>query len=234
MASWSNEQVERALRDNGWAYTHRSIENGQQYKLTDGTCIDRYDSGKVVVRGKATPIKSEANRVFVGELPSSQQVSDTSPAPAARLRPVFIVYGHDTSAREQLELLLHRLGVKPIVLQNVPATGDTIIEKLETLTYADFACVLLTPDDEGYPQGRLGEKKFRARQNVVLELGMVLAKLGRRRVAVLVKGSDLERPSDIDGLIYLHFKERVDEVKDRLAASLQEAGFPMDVANLLS
>jgi len=63
---------------------------------------------------------------------------------------------------------------------------------------------------------------------------MVLAKLGRRRVAVLVKGSDLERPSDIDGLIYLPFNERVDEIKERLAASLQEAGFPMDVASLLS
>ncbi len=65
--------------------------------------------------------------------------------------------------------------------------------------------MLLTPDDEGHPRDRPGEKKFRARQNVVLELGMVLAKLGRRRVAVLVKGSDLERPSDIDGLIYLQF-----------------------------
>ncbi len=232
MASWSNEQVERALHDNGWVYIHRPIENGQQYKLTDGTYIDHYDSGKVVVRGKATPIRADANRIFVEEPPSSQQVSDT--APAARQRPVFIVYGHDTSAREQLELLLHRLSVKPIVLQNVPAAGDTIIEKLETLTYADFACVLLTPDDEGHPRDRPAEKKFRARQNVVLELGMVLAKLGRRRVAVLVKGSDLERPSDIDGLIYLPFKERVDEIKDRLAASLQEAGFPMDVASLLS
>ncbi len=40
-----------------------------------------------------------------------------------------------------------------------------------------------------------------------------MARLGRRRVAILVKGDDLERPSDIDGLIYIPFKAHIDEVK---------------------
>lgn len=82
--------------------------------------------------------------------------------------------------------------------------------------------------------GSPDQKKPRARQNVVLELGMVLARLGRRRVAVLVKGSNLERPSDIDGLIYLAFNDKVDEIKDRIAATLQTAGFVIQVADLLA
>ena len=41
---------------------------------------------------------------------------------------------------------------------------------------------------------------------------MVLARLGRRRVAIVLKES-CERPSDNAGLIYMPFKELVDEVK---------------------
>ena len=87
-----------------------------------------------------------------------------------------------------------------------------------------FACVLLTPDDEGYSQGAPEAKKYRARQNVILELGMVLARLGRPRVAILYKES-VELPSDISGLLYIGFKERVDEVKNQLFRELENAGY---------
>src|SRR5207253_4763411 len=115
---------------------------------------------------------------------------------------VFIVYGHDVDAREQLELLLRRMKLEPVVLQNIPSAGQTIIEKLETCSDVTFACVLLTPDDEGHAIAKVNEKKPRARQNVVLEMGMFLAKLGRKRVAILHKGS-IELPSDINGLLYI-------------------------------
>jgi len=153
-------------------------------------------------------------------------------------RRVFIVYGHDVEAREQLELLLRRLRLEPIVLQNLPASGDTIIEKLEHLTGADFACVLVTPDDEGRrrtkPPAPEAALQLRARQNVVLELGMVLARLGRKHVAILIKGDGIERPSDIDGLIWVKFNTHISEVKNGLAAHLQEAGFSIQVKDLLS
>jgi predicted nucleotide-binding protein len=146
---------------------------------------------------------------------------------------VFIVYGHDADAREQLELILRRLKLEPVVLQNLPSGGDTIIEKLERASDVPYACVLLTPDDEGHRTGHDNEKRPRARQNVVLEMGMFLAQLGRSRVAILHKG-DIELPSDIQGLIYIPFKQRVDEVKERLAAELQEAGFNINIKDLLS
>jgi predicted nucleotide-binding protein len=50
--------------------------------------------------------------------------------------------------------------------------------------------------------GSTTELKPRARQNVVLELGYFLAKLGRSRVCALYKGN-VELPSDYDGVIYL-------------------------------
>ena len=141
---------------------------------------------------------------------------------------IFIVYGHDTAARNELELTLRRMGFSPVVLGNVPAGGETIIEKLETYIgqsgKAKYACVLLTPDDEGHRTGAATEKKYRARQNVVLELGMVLARLGRKRVAILRKKT-VEQPSDIDGLIYIPFDEHIDEIKVKLYQELQAAGY---------
>ena len=106
--------------------------------------------------------------------------------------------------------------------------GGPIIEKLERYLgehgNVGFACVLLTPDDEGHRAGASEEKLYRARQNVSLELGMVLARLGRRRVAILIKES-VEKPSDIAGLIYIPFKERLDEIKFGLVKELQAAGY---------
>ena len=68
---------------------------------------------------------------------------------------------------------------------------------------------------------------------MVLELGMVLSRLGRRRVSILVKGEGLEKPSDIDGLIYIPFNLRVNEAANTLGAALASAGFEIDVRNLL-
>jgi len=246
MATWNHETVKQAIQDQGWYATEKEIAHGIQFILTDETCVNFYRTGKVVVQGKATPIRKQAEILFT-EAPSTSPSTALAPAqlaslpmkvPGATPTRVFIVYGHDVQAREQLELLLRRLRLEPIVLQNIPSAGDTIIEKLEAFTDADFACVLLTPDDEGRKcpadPASACELQPRARQNVVLELGMVLARLGRRRVAILLKGHDIEKPSDISGLIYHAFSHHVDEIKNLLAANLQEAGFHIQVKDLIS
>jgi predicted nucleotide-binding protein len=61
---------------------------------------------------------------------------------------------------------------------------------------------------------------------------MFLAALGRERVAILHKGN-LELPLDINGLMYIPFQNSVQECKNKLAASLQKAGFFIDI-NALS
>ena len=110
---------------------------------------------------------------------------EAATVPAADRR-VFIVYGHYIAARDNLELVVRRMKLEPIVLQSLPAQVDTIIEKLDRQQrYLDdhgnvgFACVLLTPDDQGHAAGKTEEIKYRARQNVILELWMVLGRLGR-------------------------------------------------------
>ena len=146
---------------------------------------------------------------------------------------VFVVHGHDLASREQLELILHRLRLEPFVLANTGGGGLTLIEALEQEIgprpgQCRFGIVLLTPDDMGYAAVEGVTKAApRARQNVVLEMGMVLAALGRPNVAILQKGI-IEKPSDVHGIIYIPFNTHVKEAVPKLVERLNQAGFSLD------
>ncbi len=143
---------------------------------------------------------------------------------------IFVVYGHDEAARDQLELVLRRLGLEPFVLGITSGDGLTIIEALEKQILSPnesdrFGIVLLTPDDMGYRRGDSPENpEPRARQNVVMEMGMLIAAFGRERVAILKKGH-VVIPSDVAGIIYLSFNNHVREIVAKLCQRLVKAGF---------
>lgn len=196
--------------------------SGTQLKLKSGVSVNVFDKGTVQVQGPK-PHKERVDGIVSGVSSSGQS--------CLRPRKAFVVYGHDEDALTQVEAMLRRWDVDPIILNRLPSGGQTIIEKLETHTSeASFAVVLATPDDEGHRAGHEGERMFRARQNVVLELGMMFAKLGRQRVAILLKEqANTEKPSDIQGLIYIPFKDRVDEVAVQLAKEMSAQGIPIDL-----
>jgi predicted nucleotide-binding protein len=117
-------------------------------------------------------------------------------------REVFILHGHDDAAKQEVARFLEHLGLEPVILHEQTNRGSiTIIEKLERHSNVPFAVVLLTPDDVGAPASARDNLKYRARQNVILELGYFLAKLGRERVYPLYK-EGVEIPSDFSGIIY--------------------------------
>ncbi|MBL8190465.1 MAG: nucleotide-binding protein [Acidobacteria bacterium] len=146
---------------------------------------------------------------------------------------VFIVHGHDEGAKQAVARFLERLGLKPVILQEQLNRGMTVIEKFEDYAErAGFAVILITPDDDGYPKGREEQKRSRARQNVILELGYFAAKLGRERTVVLTKG-DVELPSDVMGLIY-ESMDHNEGWKMRLARELKVAGFSIDLNDAIA
>lgn len=114
-------------------------------------------------------------------------------------RKVFIVHGHDDGAREMVARFLERLGFQSIILHEQANQGRTVIEKVEAHGEVGFAVVLLTPDDEGCVKG--GAPEPRARQNVLLELGYFLGRLGRDKVCALKRGT-VEIPSDFAGVVW--------------------------------
>lgn len=146
-------------------------------------------------------------------------------------RRVFVVHGHDSAARLEVEAFLRKLKFEPVVLHDQPNGGRTIIEKLEKHTSdVDFAVILLTPDDEGRP---LGENPLRprARQNVVLELGLFYGLLGRGKVCALHKG-DLELPSDFQGVLYTHLDPN-GGWHISLAREMRAAGLDVDMNHVV-
>lgn len=146
-------------------------------------------------------------------------------------RKVFVVYGHDMKARTELEAMLRKWGLDALILDQLTSGGQTIIEKLESVRReANFAVVLATPDDVGNRKEHPEESAHRARQNVVLELGMMLAVLGRAKVAILIKADvAMERPSDIQGLMYITFKDDVREAALTLAKEINGQGIHIDL-----
>lgn len=148
-------------------------------------------------------------------------LSDHS-APTALSRQVFVVHGHDDGSREMVARFLERIGFDAIILHEQANQGRTVIEKVERYGGVGFAVVLLTPDDEGCVKG--GTPSPRARQNVILELGYFIGRLGRGRVCALKRGS-LEIPSDYAGVVYESLEGNW---KQALGRELEEAGYELD------
>jgi len=171
---------------------------------------------------------------------------------------IFIVHGKDRKSLNELKGILKGLKLTPIVLHEQPGGSRTIVEKLEKYSDVGYAFVILTPDDTGisrtdntyltltenlekFPPPAYGRIDYRpmiaklreilllrARQNVILEFGYFMGLLGRDKVCCLYKG-DIELPSDMHGIVYIHFKESIIEVRDKIVKELKAAGYRIGV-----
>jgi predicted nucleotide-binding protein len=145
---------------------------------------------------------------------------------------IFIVHGRDDAAKNEVALFIRNIGLEPIILHLQPNGGRHLLTKFtEESEGAGFAVVLMTPDDEGGLNDG-GARRFRARQNVVFELGFFIGKLGTASVAALMKG-DVEKPSDFDGIGYITF-DSSGRWKTDLARELHHAKIPFDPAKAFS
>ncbi len=177
--------------------------------------------------------KSEANAGSQAEADvTSKESTNSLPSKKHDLRKVFIVHGHDNEAKETAARFIERLGLQPVILHEQANTGRTIIEKFET--YSDditFAVVLLTPDDVGAVASDASNLKPRARQNVIMELGYFMGKLGRLSVCALYKGG-VELPSDYQGVIYIEM-DSAGVWKSKIAQEFVQAKLPINLEALL-
>ena len=144
---------------------------------------------------------------------------------------IFIVHGHDDAVKYSVCNFLKQLELEPIILHDQVNSGRTIIEKFEQESLGvNFAIVLLTPDDEGKSIRELTCNK-RARQNVILEFGFFIGKLGRDRVIALVSDNEIEKPSDYNGVIYIDYDKHEGWHK-KLAKELKKANYNIDMNKL--
>jgi predicted nucleotide-binding protein len=127
---------------------------------------------------------------------------------------VFVIHGHDADAREELVEIISDAGFTPILLKDQAMQGAaTIIEKFEQWApQCNYAIALMSPDDKSFQdlKSKGDDERFRARQNVLIELGWFMAHLGRSRVYIVVKGN-VEIPSDIVGVEVIRCKKKISE-----------------------
>lgn len=216
--------------------------NGKHiFRTADGGVMNWWSSsGTVQFQGPKEPkeqLEQAVAKALNGATPTAPKLVK-APVQAAAPKQIFIVHGHDGTARDQLELVLHRLGLEPFILMNTSGDGKTIIEALEGQIgrdhTADFGIVLITPDDMGYAKAD-GEGKVepRARQNVILETGMLISSLTRERMALVVKGH-VELPSDLQGVIQLRYNDHIREIVPKLIERLKNGGFDIDSGRIAS
>ena len=221
-----------------WKSEGKGKESKHSFKWREGANLDWWPStGTIRVQGKNKDKDALEKIVFPhieGAMSAATETGTPSKTPGTPDKQIFIVHGHDTNTLDHLELALRRLGLEPFILQNSSSSGSTIIEALEKKLYneTDFGIILLTPDDFGYSEAAgEGATQPRARQNAILEMGMVMAAVGRDRMVILKKGV-LEMPSDIENVIRLEFNDHIRKIVPALAEKLREAGFEIDTSKI--
>ena len=153
---------------------------------------------------------------------------------------VFVVHGHDHQSRDLVCRALTKLGIRPVVLSELQGQAQSLLQKFFTTSKeARFALVILSSDDYGASRDQYETKgvatkalQFRARQNVLLELGFFYGHLGWENVFVLEKKlaknfPNFERPSDLAGAVF----DLIDDAgkwRRTLAGRLRNAGFNID------
>lgn len=190
-------------------------------------------------RPKLTPEQSSLGaREIVSELKRrpADPASDVS-APKS----VFIIHGHDDDTLTIVVEFLKSLEVKPVVLRDIGGPDQSLWQKFKRWSKdIKYAIAILSPDDLGaakreyksdYEGQKVGAKalQYRARQNVILELGYFYGYLDWDQVFVLFKpGANpyprFERPSDLEGIVFDVIDEK-GNWKNTLKEQLLKAGF---------
>jgi predicted nucleotide-binding protein len=164
---------------------------------------------------------------------------------------VFIVNGRDDKPALQLQKYLRdklKLDAEMFEDFKEKSSSKTIIEQLEYIRdNTGYAFVIATPDDVGCLREEMEKlknkmllgkatlkakevtelfevAKKRTRQNVVFELGLFIGALGRDRVCCLLQTDTQEKPSDIDGILYVGFDKFVRETFTEITEKLEKSG----------
>ena len=147
---------------------------------------------------------------------------------------VFVVHGHDSELKNDIDIFLRDIGLEPIILHRQADEGLTIIEKFEKHSEVSYAFILLTPDDVGMTVAQYENKdekknyELRARQNVIFEFGYFAAKLGRRNVCCIYKDG-VTLPNDISGLLYKKVTDTIDSIGYEIIKELKAIGLKIEV-----
>lgn len=191
-----------------------------------------------VPREKRGPVMMMTLDELAGSIAERVRAPSETMDDRAAKQSVFVVHGHSVQALAKLEKFLKSVGIEGIVLSRKDESPQSLFQKfMSVATQAKFAIVLFGSDDYGASRRQYELKgvaklalQFRARQNVVLELGFFYGRLGWEHVFVVYqkphkKYPNFERPSDLDGVIFDSMSDATWQQK--LCVRLSQAGFKL-------
>ena len=197
---FNTELLKRSFTNEGGEYLEKYNTCGQGLALSN---LNKVELLKSLIKKEIDELLTLESGLTL--IPTVEKVQEGKTAVIMRnMKQVFVVYGHDKSMKLEVEAFLKEdLKLDVIALDEQPNRGKTIIEKFEHYSKnVGYAVILMSPDDTMGVDGQIYKQ---ARQNVVLELGFFMAKLGRSNVCAILK-EDVEKPSDISGVLHLPFK----------------------------
>jgi Zn-dependent protease with chaperone function len=139
--------------------------------------------------------------------------------------PLLIIHGHDRLAMLELRTFLFSKfpGVAQKVMVSTVAASATLPEKFEIVAEGvEGAIALLTPDDTATTlKATEPRMTSRARQNVVVEVGWIWGRLGRKRCLLLARG-EVEIPSDLSGIEIHKFASSPEECSEIIRGFIEQ------------
>jgi predicted nucleotide-binding protein len=143
----------------------------------------------------------------------------------------FLVHGRDDGAGRSVAQFLDEIALDVIVMHEETEGGLRIVEKFERYANVPFAVIVVTGDDLGRPKDAPEEDaKPRAIQDVIIEMGYFVGKLGRSNVFVLLEDG-IEAPSNYLGVRPIPFSSG-GSWRASLARELTNAGARIDLRAL--
>ena len=132
--------------------------------------------------------------------------------------PVFIGHGRNPLWLAVRSYLEKDCGLQVICFESESRTSKSVVSVLEQiLLQVGFAVIILTAEDA------TADGQLRARQNVIHETGLAQGRLGFNKVVIL-KQDGVEELTNLGGLQYLSFKDRIEQSFYDLGKVLKREG----------
>lgn len=188
----------------------------EETRLSTGACRHGLQSCKAVFETYLEDMEDEKDAYTQDKTIKSEAMNK-----------IFIVHGHNGELKQSVARIIEKQGIEAIILSEQANKGRTIIEKFEDYSDVGGAICLFTADDLGRAK-KDSSDNTRARQNVVLETGYFMGKLGRDHIVILADNG-IEMPSDLSGVVYTN----TENWEFNLLKELRAMGYTVDFNKLV-
>ncbi|MEM9461066.1 MAG: TIR domain-containing protein [Myxococcota bacterium] len=153
---------------------------------------------------------------------------------------IFVIYGHDLSALDDVYRFLGALGYSPITWNNAKSlAGRTSVNNHEVveagLKHANAVIILITPDEWAEPREKRAcytseaTRRCQARPNVLFEAGWAFGS-ARNKVIIVESGARIGA-SDLDGVNTVRMDNGFDSLNELRSMLELATGHSADTAN---